>query len=310
MQDELQAALDILDAHEGVERHTASDGHRELEINETDSLLERCRQVVNHDEQNSKPKLRIIHHLACSGGSLISKCIASLPNVYLISEVHPFSTLHLSSVKPQYRPTDLISLARHAKVPNLDSYIYHSFKSDTGLLNSHVREQGGTLVLRDHTHVDFCYGEEIKSSPTLIDILSDQFKILKVLTVRDPIDSFLSLKNNGWVHFQPETFDEYCKRYLTLLSSFKSNEILKYESFVDNPTKIMKKIAKKLELPFNKTFLDTFDMMKVTGDSGRSGNSIEKRTRRALDNSFIAEAHSSKNYHALTQKLNYEKCNK
>ena len=36
-----------------------------------------------------KPIIRTIHHLSCSGGSVLCKCIASMQNTIVISEVHP-----------------------------------------------------------------------------------------------------------------------------------------------------------------------------------------------------------------------------
>ena len=38
-----------------------------------------------------KPVIRSIHHLACTGGTLFAKCLASMHNVALISEVNPFN---------------------------------------------------------------------------------------------------------------------------------------------------------------------------------------------------------------------------
>ena len=38
-----------------------------------------------------KPVIRTIHHLACTGGTLISKCISSMPETALISEINPMN---------------------------------------------------------------------------------------------------------------------------------------------------------------------------------------------------------------------------
>jgi len=38
-----------------------------------------------------KPVLRTLHHLSCTGGTLFSKCLASMEQVALLSEVHPFN---------------------------------------------------------------------------------------------------------------------------------------------------------------------------------------------------------------------------
>ena len=34
-------------------------------------------------------KLRTIHHLACSGGTVISKAVQAMANTLVISEIHP-----------------------------------------------------------------------------------------------------------------------------------------------------------------------------------------------------------------------------
>ena len=70
------------------------------ELVDTQSLLARCDHVAEKYEA-TKPVIRIIHHLACSGGTLISKCISAMPNVYLLSEVHPFTDLGIGARKPK-----------------------------------------------------------------------------------------------------------------------------------------------------------------------------------------------------------------
>ena len=72
--------------------------------------------------ENINSKLRIINHWACSGGTIISKCIASFPNIVFLSEVHPYAYLRLSNTNERdYLPTDIIqqlSFSRNKKDPN------------------------------------------------------------------------------------------------------------------------------------------------------------------------------------------------
>jgi hypothetical protein len=37
------------------------------------------------------PVVRTLHHVACSGGTLISRCLAALPGVVLLSELNPLN---------------------------------------------------------------------------------------------------------------------------------------------------------------------------------------------------------------------------
>ena len=297
---EVQSALESINKDESF----GFDLYPTTSSDKASSLLEQCQNVV--EESSTKPQIRILHHLACSGGTLISKCIAAQPNVYLISEAHPHSQLHMQTQKPQYRPTDIISLSRYAQIPHAETLAEKIFVADIELLSEHVGKMGGLIVLRDHTHVDFCTSEKYAQQPTLMKLLAEKFNVLPLATVRHPIDSYLALLNNGWVHFEPKTFDEYCKRYLAFISHFKSNQIIKYETFIKKPNSEMKRLASKLALPFTESFEDTFPLFSITGDSGRGGDDIEVRERRTIPDGLVDEIKSSENYHKLIKKLKYK----
>lgn len=300
LMDEVNSAIFAIEEHKGTVKATSND----ISSKEVSSLLEQCEKIVL--QKRAKSKLRIIHHLACSGGTLISKCIAALPNVYLISEAHPHSQLHMQTQKPQYRPTDIISLSRYANVPDSEKLAEQVFLSDIQILQKHVDEKGGVIVLRDHSHVDFCVSDDFVDKPSLMSLLSSQFEIMPIVTVRHPIDSYLSLLNNGWVHFEPKTFDEYCRRYLAFISHFKSTQIMKYETFVKKPVSEMKRLSNKLDLPFTDSFMETFPAFAVTGDSGRGGEQIAVRERRPVSEDLINEIKKSKYFSKLIKKLKYK----
>lgn len=298
---ELNGALRLLDKRLGDFRTNDVTGG--YNIDEATSLLQRCADVVS--EKKEKPLIRIIHHLACSGGSLISKCIAALPNVFLLSEVHPDTTLHMWHDRPQYLPSDIATLSRYAKVPEVDILAREIFQQNIRATGAHIRRLGGTLVLRDHSHADYFVGKDVKSKSSVVDVLGGHFDFLRVVTIRNPVDSYLSLVNNNWEHYTPKGFEEYCKRYLAFTSEYSHKQILKYEDFVDEPTKFLTKIARILELPFSESFLDSFDIINITGDSGRSGANIAKRERRALSREEYNNICSSKAYKKILRKFNY-----
>lgn len=275
----------------------------ESDFHAVTSLLERCNQVVKNS--TSKPKLRIVHHLACSGGTLVSKCLAALPNVHLLSELHPTTVLHQGGGKPKFLPSDVTTQARYANVPNIENLAWKLFKSNITDTYEHLTHYSGTLVIRDHTHSDFCVGNDYSQCSTVARLLANDFELLRVVTLRDPIDSYISLVKNNWVHFEPKTFDEYCKRIWAFISEYNASQIFKYEDFVKSPIEEMKKISGSLELTFNDSFIDTFSLFKVTGDSGRSGDVIEERTRRDLTTEELNEFSSSKYYAKIAKRFNY-----
>lgn len=308
MQNELQKALDILDASQGPLQPLLSTGNKslDLKIQETDSLLSRCEAVVKQEPQTNKPILRVIYHFACSGGSLVSKCIGVMPNTYLLSEVHPHSTLHLQfAEKARYLPTDYTTLSRYANIPDIDELSEELFLSSIVGIEQHVRKQAGKLVLRDHSHVDFCTERAAVEKSTLNRVLSGSFTLLNVVTIRNPVDAYLSLKKNGWVHFSPANFDEYCRRLLSFTAQFRRKDIVRYEDFVDSPDRTLKKICRKLDLRFSPDYRDLFNTARVTGDSGRRSDCIAPRERREYDSTFKKEVNKSKHFRIVSKKYGY-----
>jgi hypothetical protein len=270
----------------------------ELEIKEAEGLLGRCANELNG---NTKPKLRIIHHLACSGGTLISKCLSALPNVYLLSEVHPHTGLAVDLDKPRYSPTDITSLAKYAKIPFSNELADKIFKQSIISAYEHVESLGGTLVLRDHTHADFNTWSVIPQRSRVVSLLEENFNIQSILTVRDPIDAYSSLVKNGWVHFEPKSFDEYCRRLLLLLEQFSSDQIFSYELLSSEPQTQVAAICHRLDLQFDETFENIFSLFKVTGDSGRKSDVISERERIAPQ-AIIEESENSPFYQKYKEK--------
>ncbi|HCE2178911.1 TPA: hypothetical protein NGT44_002469 [Vibrio parahaemolyticus] len=290
---QLDSALELLESSEQIKQLNLPQVLGAPMV-DTESLLARCDQICEKHRQE-KPTIRIIQHLACSGGTLISKCISAMPNVYLLSEVHPYTDLATGAGKPKYAPSDIISLTKYAGIPNQRELASQLFKQSVDQVYQHVDNQGGILVLRDHTHADFNTQEPIPKKSAIVELLEDDYEIKSALTLRDPIDSYASLVKNGWVHFEPKQFDEYCRRLLLLLKQFSPEQIFKYEDFLKAPQEQMQAICNALDLPFDVTFGDVFGMFKVTGDSGRSSDVIGERQRIAPEK-LIQESHKSKFY--------------
>lgn len=272
----------------------------------TESLLERCEKIVCR-KSSFKPVMRTVHHFACSGGTVLSKCIASMPNTFLISEVHPTTNLAINPSFVEFRPTDITSLGRYAKLPKMDDLAEKMFLSQIEVVDRHLNAMSCKLVLREHTHSDYCLDDEsaIAEAPVLVRLFKENYLHRKLATVRNPIDSFMSLQNNGWVHFSPPTLDQYCKRFLAFVSHFRRDEIVKYEDFVAQPKAVMEQIAKILDIEYSPDFEDVFSIFNVTGDSGRSGDHISARARREVTRELQEEIENSENYNDLKEFLQY-----
>lgn len=269
------------------------------------SLLEQCQAVSA--EIASRSRLRMIHHFACTGGTLVSKCIAALPNTILASEIDPLSRLGAATAqgKPPFAPTDLIGGILNAPRHVSDAAITQIFKSSVTASLSALSGQGLALVLRDHPHSHFCTETEISSRPTVREMLSEEIEVLSVVTVRHPLDSFLSLEHNNWIHFAPRTLDEYCRRYHLFLDRHTPLPLIKYEDFQDDPEKSLREICDHLSIDYSPLALDTFWVVALSGDSGRKSRVISKRARRDIPDKVLDEIRKSTQYEKLCLRLGY-----
>lgn len=309
LQNELDDALKLINQYSASHENSSGTLTDQEGLNNTQSLLDRCAAIVNAEDENKKPTLRIIHHFACSGGTLISKCLAAQPNVFLLSELHPTTRLGMNLDKAAYTPRDITTQAIYGRIPNVDELAEKLFVNDVIETEKHVREHGGYLVIRAHTHADYCTNKPIPEVDTLTRLLAPHFDIKHLVTVRNPIDSFMSLRDNGWVHFNPNSFDEYCGRLLKFLEPFNNDQIIKYEDFVEEPEIQLEYFRKKLLLPYATEELGYIDIFKVSGDSGRSGIEISKRSRKPVSDELHDQIVSSLNYKGLSDLYNLNSMN-
>lgn len=268
-----------------------------------DSLLEQCLALCKQNEVIRPEPIRTVHHFACTGGTLISKCLAAMPNTQVLSEIDPLSKLISDSGRDLLIPTDLVGLMRQSSRGTSDRLIVELFLNSIAFIYSETVQNGLRLVLRDHAHSHFCLGENIQNRPTLRMMVASKFPVVSVLTVRHPLDSYLSLKGLGW--HQVLTLDEYCKRYLAFLEVYEGIPVIRYDDFVESPLFVMRELCRLLELPFSEDFINLFNVFKLSGDSGRGGNLIKKMPRRPIDAEVAKDIGESENYGKLLKLLDY-----
>ena len=254
-------------------------------------------------------KLRLIHHWACSGGTLISKCIASLPGVILLNEVNPLAYLRLvrNPWQKNYCPTDICQQLAHkhnGKDPVLSMAAFTG--AIEGLLDK-TSQQGLDLVLRCHDHVDFFCGPLARDDFAVSEAMRQRASLLSLLTVRHPLDCWMSIIHSKWdAQISLSSLDEFCQRCLIMLNVAANMPMTYYENFVLEPTLQLKRITQILELSFCKAALETFSTIELSGDSGRHGNKIEPRQRHPVSSDLQLETSRSLSYSELCEKLGYD----
>jgi hypothetical protein len=266
------------------------------------SLLQQCREMSGLPGAGASRTMRSIHHFACTGGTLISRCIGAMANTQVLSEVDPLSTLQDAR---SFGPTDLIRLARLGTRPPDQEVLVKIFLAGLDVLFREARQTGADLVLRDHSHSQFCVGAEIPDRPTLRDMLKTEYRLHALVSVRHPLDSYLSLLKNGWNRFTPPGLEKYARRYMAFLDCYEGVEILRYENFVADPEAEMQGICEILSLSYNEDFQQIFPALHLSGDSGRKGSVISARPRRPVSEDLMVEVGQSATYASLCARLGY-----
>lgn len=250
-----------------------------------------------------KPILRTLHHFACTGGTLMSRCVAAQPNTVLLSEIDPFSPALTG--KAAFAPADLARHVQGGLRPLSEAGMTEYFLNSLQSMHKATRAEGRRLVLRDHTHSHFCRGEAVQTRPIVTQWLSEAFTVAPLVTVRHPLDSFLALRRNNWVTFLPRTLEEYARRYTAFLDAYADAPLVRYEDFVLDPDYWAGVICSHLDIPLGGRWRDHLKAIQLSGDSGRSSATISPRPRQDVDGEVRAQAGESGIYQALCERLGY-----
>ena len=180
------------------------------------------------------------------------------------------------------------------------------FNAAVEALREDMQAQGRILVLRDHAHSQFCTRLDSDARATLRDILTEGGQaVLSVLSVRHPLDSFLSLDSNEWRTFAPFTLEGYAERYQSFLGRYTNLRIFRYEDFIADPDATLSEMCAALDLPFLPGAESLLKVVKMSGDSGRSSARITARPRRPVPDGIAKQAKCSPAYHRLCETLGY-----
>ena len=252
------------------------------------------------------PLLRSLHHMACSGGTLISKLIASLPNVALINETHP-----LNRKLTGFHPTDPLLLLEQNWRSLSKEEVREAFVTDLIQALSICRNQGIELVVREHSHTDFCVGAKPFNEQPVRTWMQPNVRMRSLVSVRHPLDSWLGMVAAGWhKQLQPATLHEYCSRYHLFLDETSEVPVLYYEDLCRDPIAGLEQLCELLLLPMDSSALAKFGKIILSGDSGRTDlDRVEPRARRPIPNSVETElstANARKALEELCDRLDYD----
>ena len=263
---------------------------------------------------SAEPCIRILHHWACSGGTILSRCVAALPEVLLLSEVHPLAYLRLHDPSSAYAPTDLIQqlcLPHNGRDPAL---CLASWNGAIDALQQQALLQGKQLVLRSHSHVDFFCGALPANQPFVSRSLTPRHRLVELLSVRHPLDSWISIQAQQWDrHMRFGSFGGFCERAMAMLDACQGMPVLVYDQFSADPASGLQQLCSALQLPHHPDSLDHLAGVTLSGDSGRSADRISPRPRRPITPALRTELEASlagdashSPYQQLCERLGYD----
>ncbi len=267
-------------------------------------LLERCWARSEARAQTGPEPVRVVRQFACVGGTIFGRALQAQPNVVVLSEVDPYAS-RAPGRGAAFAPTDLLHLAETA-VGEVDDTVREAvFSASLRAMRAAYARRGARLIVRAHSHTRYCRTRDWTSRPGVTELVARDLPVRTLTLVRHPLDSWMSLNANKWVHFQPGTLEEYARRYLTFLDQPHAGRVLRFESIAADPDGLMSQVCEWLELSFNPHWQDHLAAIRLSGGSGRGGDVLAPRERMPVPGETAQAAAASPAYEQLCAQLGY-----
>ncbi len=259
----------------------------------------------NNTRHHEKPTIRVVHNLARSGGTLVGKCLGSMQHIALLSEIHPDAQIALSfnALRQAQNWHGLNKHLNWQQTPLIDAL---------KIIQRHCHQQQQEIVLRDWSHIDY-FGMPVTNTPTfeasLINVLQPHFRILCVQSIRNPVDTWLSMRRLQLVREAKVTPEQFMQSYLKYLDNTAGGYRLLYENFLETPNKELRQACQHLQLNFDEKYqAKWFEYTNITGDlsnssSLRKNSIIKPRPRKSVDPDILNALKASPAYEKVMQKI-------
>jgi protein O-GlcNAc transferase len=257
-------------------------------------------------KKKQRPVIRVIHHLARSGGTVISKCLATMDRVVLLSEIHPAAVRTFDPLRQAHEWYDLLTPGDLARIRKGGV----DFRSAMALIARRCVERGKILVVRDWTHIDFT-GTPFVSAPSyrlrLVEALTEGFSVLNTASVRHPVDQWLSLRRLAVVHGKL-SLEDFLRGYRRFAERCSGIGFARYEDFTCDPDAQLRILCQRLRIPFDPGYRQRWaSYTNITG--ARGGNRVETEIvslpRRAVEPGLLEAFEANEDYRRTIELLGY-----
>jgi hypothetical protein len=256
-----------------------------------------------------RPVIRVLHNMARSGGTIISKCLGCMNNIVLLSEIHPLGT-HMFN--PLVQARDWFNLLSDSDIKEAEARGETAFDKAIAQINRKCIEINKSLIIRDWGHLDFT-GVPYNENPTYrmltAEILKQEFHVKNFSIIRHPIDQWLSLRKLDVIHDKLE-LNDFLKGYLCFARCCQETGFIKYEDFVSSPEAGMMLLCSELDVSYDSSFMEKWWKYKtITGDvvsSRGDRKEIRKVLRRKTEEGLLLQFEQNSDYRKSIELLGYE----
>ena len=251
--------------------------------------------------------IRILHQMGRSGGTLIAKCLGSMNDIILLSEVHPMNHVGIDPLTQAYKWFNLFTDEEYQGIKLREE---PDFRDIIQIINNKCIECNKFLVLRDWSHADFTgipFFTDLSYRFTTAEALSNRYSNIQVATTRHPIDQWLSINDQKLLRGKI-TLPEFMFGYRRFAEECVSIGYLRYEDIVADSQTGIARLCTMLKIPYDPEFISKWPMYKtITGDVNpkRAGSTIAAVPRREVDIGLLTEFEKNSDYQEAIQLLGY-----
>jgi hypothetical protein len=227
----------------------------------------------------NRPTVAVVHQMARTGGTLVNRCLGSMRDIQVLSEVHPLDPQR----KITRQAAAWFQLLNEGDKPWLRGLSARdpvtAFAEIVERLAERSAKQGRHLVLRDWSHLDFLGVPFVRNPPMQLlteAALRDRCDLDQAFVVRHPLDQYASSASRPGMapHLTP---DRFLYAYHAFARVAVARGFQRYEDFVEEPDQQLRELCQKLRLPFDPGYEErwqTYD--KLTGDSAGPSRGFTK----------------------------------
>ena len=263
--------------------------------------------------QGARRRLRIVHHLGRTGGTLFNKCLLAQGDVVVLSEVHPFA---YATKSPLEQADEWFGLFSPAEKKALSGFRTLSYVEMLEMIVDRAEALGKAVIVREWNHADYTpFGLPLEPTFRMAgaDVLASHFDLIRIATVRHPLDHWLSL----WDLYTMQTgVTPPLGFIMDGIAGFNSDTrampTFRYEDLVAMPALVLEEMCAALEIAFNPNFEDAVwnSESKVStaaiGTRGVERKAFQKLDRRPVSALEYARINATPRYHDACTACGYD----